>query len=71
MKLEQYKDRILEVALYIETFIILILITIVIHFITNSVSLDLNKDGEIDVTDLLISNDKTLAIRDYILDNED
>ena len=65
------KDRILEVAICIESVIILILITIVIHFITNSVSLDLNKDGEIDVTDLLISNDKTLAIRDYILDNED
>ncbi len=65
------KDRILEVAICIESVIILFLITIVIHFITNSVSLDLNKDGEIDVTDLLISNDKTLAIRDYILDNED
>jgi hypothetical protein len=64
------KDRILEVAICIESVIILILITLVVHFITTSVSLDLNKDGQIDVTDLLISNDKTLAIRDYILDNE-
>ena len=64
------KNRILEVAICIESVIILILITLVVHFITSSVSLDLNKDGQIDVTDLLISNDKTLAIRDYILDNE-
>jgi hypothetical protein len=64
------KDRILEVAICIESVIILILIALVVHFITTSVSLDLNKDGQIDVTDLLISNDKTLAIRDYILDNE-
>ena len=64
------KNIILEVAICIESVIILILITLVVHFITSSVSLDLNKDGQIDVTDLLISNDKTLAIRDYILDNE-
>ena len=64
------KNRILEVAICIESVIILVLITLVVHFITSSVSLDLNKDGQIDVTDLLISNDKTLAIRDYILDNE-
>ena len=64
------KDRILEVAICIESVIILALITLVVHFITASVSLDLNKDGQIDVTDLLISNDNTLAIRDYILDNE-
>jgi hypothetical protein len=68
--MEKLKDRILEVAICIESVIILILITLVVHFITTSVSLDLNKDGQIDVTDLLISNDKTLAIRDYILDNE-
>jgi hypothetical protein len=68
--MEKLKDRTLEVAICIESVIILILITLVVHFITTSVSLDLNKDGQIDVTDLLISNDKTLAIRDYILDNE-
>lgn len=66
------KDRILEVAICIESVIILVLITIVIHFITNSVSLDLNKDGIVDISDLAIKVNEAVEIRDYILnENQD
>lgn len=68
------KDRILEVAMCIESFIILVLFTIVLYFIIEynvpPKKYDLNHDDQVDIQDLMISIDKSLEIRDYILDNE-
>ena len=67
------KDRILEVAMCIEAFIILILFTIVLYFIIEynvpPKNYDINKDGQVDIYDLLEEVDRLDSMKEYILEN--
>lgn len=54
MNKNELKDRILEIALCIEAFIILVLIAVVIYFIGGKATpdYDVNKDGKVDLGDV-------------------
>ncbi len=67
------KDRVLEVAICIESFIILVLFTVVLYFIIEynvpPRQYDINKDGNVDIYDLLEEVDKIEAMKEYIIEN--
>lgn len=67
------KDRILEVAICIESFIILVLFTVVLYFIIEynvpPRQYDINKDGNVDIYDLLEEVDRIEAMKEYIIEN--
>jgi len=85
MKVEEKTFRFFEVSFYILAISVLFLVAIVLYFVGEKPKMcidylptpeeqvskyDLNYDGQVDITDVLISVDNTNAIRDYILDNE-
>ena len=67
------KDRVLEVAICIESFIILVLFTVVLYFIIEynvpPRQYDINKDGNVDIYDLLEEVDRIEAMKEYIIEN--
>lgn len=67
------KDRILEVAICIESFIILVLFTVVLYFIIEynvpPRKYDINKDGNVDIYDLLEEVDRIESMKEYIIEN--
>ena len=67
------KDRVLEVTICIESFIVLVLFTVVLYFIIEynvpPRQYDINKDGNVDIYDLLEEVDKIEAMKEYIIEN--
>jgi hypothetical protein len=82
MKVEERTFRFFEVSFYIMTMSIIVLLAIVLYFVGEKPKMcidylptqeeqvseyDLNNDGNVDISDLLIKIDEANKIRDYIL----
>jgi preprotein translocase subunit SecF len=82
MKVEEKTFRFFEVSFYILAISVLFLVAIVLYFVGEKPKMcvdvvsenkyDLNNDGIVDILDLNIQANKTIEIRDYILnENQD
>jgi hypothetical protein len=84
MKVDERQFRFFEVSFYIMTIALIVLLAIVLYFVGEKPKMcidylptpeeqvseyDVNKDGEVDVSDILEKIDEANAIRDYILNN--
>ena len=84
IEVEERTFRFYEVSFYIMAISMLVMISIVLYFVGEKPKMcidylptpeeqvseyDVNKDGEIDVSDILEKIDEANAIRDYILNN--
>lgn len=82
MKVDERQFRFFEVSFYIMTMAIIILLSIVFYFVGEKPKMcidylptpeeqaseyDVNKDGEIDVSDILEKIDEANEIKNYIL----
>ena len=82
MKVEEKTFRFFEVSFYIMAIAIIVLLSIVVYFVGEKPKMcidylptqeeqvseyDLNNDGNVDISDLLIKIDEANKIRDYIL----
>jgi hypothetical protein len=83
MKVDERQFRFFEVSFYIMTIALIVLLAIVLYFVgekpkmciertettQETTQYDLNNDGNVDISDLLIKIDEANEIRDYILNN--
>lgn len=83
MKVDERQFRFFEVSFYIMAVAIIVLTAIVLYFVgekpkicvertkatQETTQYDLNNDGNVDISDLLIKIDEANEIRDYILNN--
>ena len=81
MKVDERQFRFFEVSFYIMTIALIVLLAIVLYFVgekpkicverteatQTTTQYDLNNDGNVDISDLLIKIDEANEIRDYIL----
>lgn len=81
MKVDERQFRFFEVSFYIMTIALIVLLAIVLYFVgekpkmcierieatQETTQYDLNNDGNVDISDLLIKIDEANEIRDYIL----
>lgn len=81
MKVDERQFRFFEVSFYIMTIALIVLLAIVLYFVgekpkmcierteatQKTTQYDLNNDGNVDISDLLIKIDEANEIRDYIL----
>jgi hypothetical protein len=83
MKVDERQFRFFEVSFYIMAVAIIVLTAIVLYFVgekpkmcierteatQETTQYDINNDGNVDISDLLIKIDEANEIRDYILNN--
>lgn len=80
MKVEERTFRFYEVSFYILAVSVIVLVSIVLYFVGEKpkmcvidnrpeVKYDLNGDGEVDVTDILIKVDELKKIEKYVVEN--
>lgn len=80
MKVEERTFRFYEVSFYILAVSVIVLVSIVLYFVGEKpkmcvidnrpeVKYDLNGDGEVDVTDILIKVDELKEIEKYVVEN--
>jgi hypothetical protein len=83
MKVDERQFRFFEVSFYIMTIALIVLLAIVLYFVgekpkmcierteatQETTQYDINNDGNVDISDLLIKIDEANEIRDYILNN--